>query len=152
MSESWKCFLVEATGETYKAPCLCSPGCTEVIERRVFRRTDTGEVANIYPWNFPVGAMWFVEHDPGECFAGWSNCDGKHLHVKTPGNHWDIDSRASNCGLKSDNVHRCWIRHGVPPNLTVDKDGKTCSAGAGSIQAGKWHGFITKGVLSDRRQ
>jgi hypothetical protein len=28
----------------------------------------------------------------------------------------------------------------------------TCPAGAGSIQSGQWHGFLTNGVLSDQRR
>jgi hypothetical protein len=62
--------------------------------------------------------------------------------------HWYIDSRANNCTLKTDDVHRCWIRHGtVGDNLTVDKAGHTCAAGAGSIQNAGWHGFLKNGIL-----
>lgn len=71
------------------------------------------------------------------------------LCVQTPGGVWQIDSRASNCGLPYDYDHRCWVRHGDPPNITVDKDGKTCAAGAGSIQCGTYHGFLQGGALTD---
>jgi len=58
-----------------------------------------------------------------------------------------IDSRASNCTLPDDNVHKCWVRHGEAPNFTVDKNGATCAAGAGSIQTSNWHGFLRNGVF-----
>lgn len=81
---------------------------------------------------------------PSHIFA-----NGPHLIVMTPGSEWNIDSRASNCGLPYDYAHRCWIRHGEPPLVTVDKaGGATCTAGAGSIQAGSYHGFLTGGELT----
>jgi hypothetical protein len=83
---------------------------------------------------------------PTSCPHGWSNCDGRHLHVITPDGHeWDVDGRASNCTLLEDQEHRCWIREGDPPNVTAGKSGRTCSAGAGSIQTPKWHGFMRGG-------
>lgn len=73
--------------------------------------------------------------------------DSRYLCVVCPnGRTWEIDSRCSNCALPDDNEHRCWIRHGEPPNLIVDKNGKTCAAGAGSIQAGDYHGFLGQGT------
>lgn len=76
----------------------------------------------------------------------WDNCFLPHLMAVCPnGHHWDIDSRAANCGSKGDRQHRCWIRHGDAPMITVDKAGKSCQAGAGSIQAGNWHGFLRNG-------
>ena len=44
---------------------------------------------------------------------------------------WDIDGRANNCSMLEDRTHRCWVRHGEPPDVTVDKDGPTCTAGRG---------------------
>lgn len=82
--------------------------------------------------------------------------DGRCLVVVLPnGYDWMIDGRGSNCTLKDDAAHRCWIRHGTPPALTVDKNASTpdasaattCAAGAGSIQAGNWHGFLRNGEL-----
>ena len=64
------------------------------------------------------------------------------------GREWDIDSRCSNCTLPDDRIHRCWVRHGEPPNIHVDKNGHTCSAGAGSILAGDYHGFLHNGELT----
>jgi hypothetical protein len=59
-------------------------------------------------------------------------------------NSW-LTYQASNCTLPGDKKHHCWIRHGEVPNLTVDKAGVTCAAGAGSIQAGDYHGFLRNG-------
>lgn len=73
--------------------------------------------------------------------------DGPVLSVMTPGGVWRIDSRASNCTMPYDYEHRCWVRHGTPPLVTVDKDGNTCAAGAGSIQCGDYHGFLRDGKL-----
>jgi len=76
--------------------------------------------------------------------------DGRTLIVRCPDGHdWIIDSRASNCTKKDDNAHWCWVRHGKPEDgtLHVDKNGNTCAAGAGSIDTGKWHGFLHNGEL-----
>ena len=96
------------------------------------------------------GLLYFVKHDPDEwCWLGWENCDGKHLHAVCPnGATWVIDQRASNCGRPDDKTHRCWVRHGDPEKgapVHVDKDGDTCQAGAGSIIAGDYHGFLHHG-------
>ena len=89
----------------------------------------------------------FVEH----LWCGW---DGRAIVVICPdGHHWAIDGRCSNCTKPDEWTHRCWCRHGTPEkaDLTVDKNGNTCNAGGGSIQTPKWHGFLTNGVLSERR-
>ena len=91
------------------------------------------------------GAMWFEE----TAWDGWTGPDGKALYVVCPNKHvWCIDSRASNCTKSADDEHRCWIRHGTPPNVTVDKAGLTCAAGAGSIQCGDYHGFLRNGAFT----
>lgn len=100
------------------------------------------------------------DHDdePGHCHQthkSWTNCDGVHLHVILPnGSEWDIDSRCNNCLSPDDTTHRCWIRHGRPElgePVTVDKNGRTCAAGGGSIDSkrgtGPWHGFLRHGEL-----
>jgi len=77
--------------------------------------------------------------------------EGPQLTVVCPnGSQWTIDSRASNCTMPYDYAHRCWVRHGDPLTepVTVDKNGLTCAAGGGSIQAGDYHGFLTNGVLT----
>jgi hypothetical protein len=92
----------------------------------------------------------YVDDPPDpDHYCSWSNCDGRHLYAVLPnGHHWDIDSRARNCGLPQDHTHRCWCRHGEPPNVTVDKACSTCNAGAGSILAGDYHGFLQNGQFT----
>lgn len=94
----------------------------------------------------PVGAVWwapwYAPHHVG--------FDGQSLVVKTPGGDWLVDSEASNCDRKGDKTHRCWVRHGEAPAITVDKSGGlTCGAGAGSIQIGGYHGYLRDGWLED---
>lgn len=105
---------------------------------------DTPDETNNRP-----GDMWYSDSDYTYC--GFQNCDKKHLYVRLPcGGAWDTDSRANNCTKPDDKVHRCWVKHtekGVE-NMTIDKNGVTCGAGAGSIQiADGWHGFIRQGML-----
>lgn len=99
--------------------------------------------------NAPVGAMWYadwyLDYPFGDQYKG---PDGHCLTVKTPGGDWIVDSRASNCTKPDDTVHKCWVRQGIPPNITVSKNGNTCSAGAGSIQIGDYHGFLQNGQLT----
>lgn len=95
------------------------------------------------------GCLFWVDHYGELCHERWEGCAGPHLHAILPnGRGWDIDSRANNCGSPDDRRHRCWIRHGEPPAVTVDKAGRTCSAGAGSIAAGDYHGFLQGGVFT----
>lgn len=81
----------------------------------------------------------------------WDNHKGAHLCAILPnGHHWNIDSRASNCGKPKDRTHRCWVRVGEAPNVHIDKRGETCDAGAGSIwsnqgEPDEWHGFLHHG-------
>jgi hypothetical protein len=95
-------------------------------------------------------APWY--HDRGEfkgCIFWDSDVCGDsrgHLMAMLPNGHeWDIDSRASNCTMKDDRRHKCWCRHGEPPDVHVDKSGVTCAAGAGSIAVPGWHGFLHSG-------
>lgn len=98
----------------------------------------------------PPGAMWYADW-MGENYFG---PDGHCLMVVTPsGREWCIDSRASNCTMRDDRgpfdkAHRCWVRHGTPPNITVDKQGRTCQAGGGSIVSGDYHGFLRNGEFT----
>lgn len=116
--------------------------------RPLWRRVDSGEL--IYG-DTPPGAMWYAtwyEEDPNTP----KGPDGRCLIVQCPGGEWFVDSRASNCDLPNDNEHRCWVRHGEPPNVTVDKAGLTCKAGAGSIwirmgNPDSYHGFLRNGFL-----
>lgn len=134
-------------------PTVCTCGYVfqdeDVWQRfseRVYRRVDTGEEMLLR--DAPAGAMWE---------AWWMDRfympQGKHnLMVKTPGGDWGVDSQASNCGMPDDRKqeqHHCWVREGEPPDVTVSKNGVSCSAGAGSIQCGKYHGFLREGFLED---
>jgi hypothetical protein len=111
----------------------------------------------------PAGAMWNAEWF---AHTEWSRGpDGLCLVVRLPnGGDWMPDSEASNCTRTQwgptperpnsktwlGRTHYCWVRHGdprQPHTLHVDKDGDTCSAGAGSILSGKWHGFLHHGHL-----
>lgn len=112
-----------------------------------WRRTDTGEeMVLLHPYNAPAGAIFRAHwlEDMPDCVG----TDGKAYYCITPGGAWFIDGRASNCGLPEDTVHKCWCRHGEAPYFTVDKNCSSCTAGAGSIQIGGYHGFLRNGVLT----
>lgn len=111
---------------------------------RLYRRADTDERMTLDQappgacWN----ATWYLPHYEGP--------DGRSLVVRLPnGRDWMIDSRCSNCTMPEDNVHKCWVRTGRPEDGTLDvgKNGYTCKAGAGSIKAGDYHGFLRNGHL-----
>lgn len=132
-----KCFMVEKTGRGHE-----------------WVRPDTGEKF-LSQEKLPAGAMWFAPwyKDLG---PRYNAPDGTCLVVNTPAGAWTIDSKSSNCGRPDDDVHKCWVRHGVAPEITVDKNGNTCSAGAGSIMqsiAGghkaNYHGFLRNGYLEE---
>ena len=90
------------------------------------------------------GCLFWADYLPNDMH--WDNHQGPQLHAVLPnGEIWNIDSRASNCTLPNDRNHRCWCRHGQAPDITVDKNGVTCSAGGGSIASGNYHGFLTHG-------
>ena len=130
-----------------------------------YRRVDNPADVRPHSSDFEPGAMYFNEHyadrlckDHPDYQAFWLKHyhlgpDGKVLLVKLPNEMWwNVDGRASNCDKKDDNEHACWVRHGEAPNITVDKQGLTCGAGAGSIDSthgtyGNWHGFLQNGVL-----
>lgn len=110
-----------------------------------YRRADTGEVTTLR--RAEPGAMWDATWMPDN----WRGADGIALMVRCPNGHdWSVDGEASNCTRKGDRSHRCWVRHGDPREckVTVDKNGETCAAGAGSIQARDYHGFLQSGVLT----
>lgn len=113
----------------------------QVNRRALHTRSDGGPETTLL--DAPPGAMWD---------AHWmtrKGPDGRSLVAKLPnGDEWMIDGRASNCTMPEDKEHRCWVRHGEPPNLTVDKNGNTCKAGAGSIGSGNYHGFLQGGVFT----
>jgi hypothetical protein len=121
----------------------------QMFNDRLMSRSDGGLITLR---EAPPGALWYafwMKNDDGSYGWNWDNQSTPPLMCKTPGGDWNIDSRCSNCGLPQDRLHRCWIRHGEPPNIHVDKNGNTCQAGAGSIVCGKYHGFLHNGVLTD---
>ena len=105
-------------------------------------------VASPPDFMLPPGAMWYPR-------AYKFTPDGRKKEIKealtvmTPGGIWGIDGSASNCTRKDDLLHQCWVRHGEPPDVTVDKNGDTCAAGAGSIMCGNYHGFLRNGFLEE---
>lgn len=155
-----KCFWIEPTGDAHVE---FEDGRVEIHPAEghaAFRawkrwqprytRPDTGEIFENLA-SVPPGAMWDATwmHDcVGGHFLGGANSDGRFLVVRLPNGHdWTVDARCSNCTLRDDDTHRCWVRHGEPPHITVDKNGHTCAAGAGSILSGDYHGFLRNGVL-----
>jgi hypothetical protein len=126
--------------------------CNEAAPDSADRSISTSRTYNTTTGRPEPGDLYYRDFRyEGKCWCGWSNCDGFHLHAVLPtGDHWDIDSRASNCTMKDDGLHRCWVRHGDPRKgepVHVDKNGLTCQAGAGSIVVPKWHGFLHSGLL-----
>jgi len=115
----------------------------QLFSDHLYTRSDTGQ--EIVLRDAPEGAMWeatWFRNIPG-CVGD----DGRAIICRVPTMHdWNIDGDCSNC-TRPNEPHRCWVRHGEPPNLTVDKNGNTCSAGAGSILTSTWHGFLRNGEL-----
>lgn len=113
------------------------------VEAR-YRRPNTGE-----EWarhELPPGAMFDAFWMP----AAWRGTDGISLVVILPTGHgWYVDSEAANC-TRPGEPHHCWVRHGDPRTepVTVDKNGDTCAAGAGSIAVEGYHGFLRDGILT----
>lgn len=141
-------------------PTHCQHGCGyefteddhwQPWQLRIFRRTDTGELRVLHG---SAGAPFAPSAEPGACWdAAWipydRGEDGIYLMVRLPDGHdWAVDSQASNC-TRPGEPHRCWVRHGDPREcrVTVDKNGDTCAAGAGSIATPGWHGFLRNGLL-----
>ena len=120
----------------------------------IYRRTDTGAEHVLHSAvggapdapSAPPGASWDAWWMPDD----YRGPDGIALMVRCPsGRDWCVDSQASNC-TRPGEPHACWVRHGDPReyHVTVDKNGDTCAAGAGSIIAGDYHGFLRGGTLT----
>jgi hypothetical protein len=146
---------------SWPAACGCGYTFTDADvwqdwQELIYRRADTGAEVTLRhrhptdaggPAPAPPGAMWDAWWMP----QSWRGPDGIALTVRLPnGRDWMVDAEASNCTRKGDRSHKCWVRHGDPRTGTVhvDKDGDTCAAGAGSIQAGDYHGFLQLGFLT----
>lgn len=147
----------EYTGDSrWPTHCACGYEFTDmdarqVFTERIYQRPDTGEEWSVQ--ELPSGAMY----DAYWMYDAAKNSDGISLAVILPpeaGRHfpWLVDAQASNCTRKDEPMgsHKCWVRHGDPRTepVTVDKNGDTCAAGAGSIAAGGYHGFLQNGVLT----
>jgi hypothetical protein len=130
-------------------PKTCRRCDYQFIVQRVFKRDNGG-----YSYDFMTlldaspGAMWFATWLEDLEWHG-KGPDGRILVVKTPGGDWTVDGRATNCTKPDDTEHRCWVRQGTPPKVTVSKNGNTCNSGAGSIGIGSYHGFLRDGHLVD---
>jgi hypothetical protein len=122
-----------------------------LAEPPLYLRADTGALLTLS--DAAPGAMWWAPWYSSKAKDGWmTGYDGRTLVVRLPdGRDWIVDSVASNCPIPKDRSHRCWLRQGEPPDVTAgkkaEKGEKTCSAGAGSIQTGSWHGFLRNGWL-----
>lgn len=135
---------------------------------RMWRRADGAEGTYAVLHDTPPGAIWRAEWMEDGNHRDWVGLDGHaYIAVCPGGHHWHIDSRASNCDSPCVNCkqpyrvhhdkghkcktyedarpHKCWVRHGEAPRFTVDKNGVTCGAGAGSILTPNWHGFLRQG-------
>ncbi len=127
-------------------PRVCEH-CNEKFEGKKFHR----QVFNKRLYNTASGSpepgdLYWINWYPETMY--WDNHSGPMLCAVLPnGREWIIDSRASNCDKPDDRAHRCWVRHGDPETglVNVDKNGHTCSAGAGSIIVGDYHGFLRYG-------
>jgi hypothetical protein len=105
--------------------------------------------------DLPVGALWDCNKaaDGDETKRRYlypAGPDGLSVACRLPdGSDWHIDGRASNCTMRDDKEHRCWVRHGtIGEKLHVDKEGHTCAAGGGSIAVPRYHGFLHNGELT----
>lgn len=117
----------------------------QVFGEVIVRRKDTGEEMTLD--KAPAGALWRA--DWNEDWAEYTGLDKQSWMCRLPGGHdWAIDGPASNCTRKGE-PHKCWVRHGVAPDFNIDKNGDTCSAGAGSIAVPGYHGFLRNGYLED---
>lgn len=136
------------TDARWPAACHCGyvfhdVDAWQIFTDRLMRRSDTGEEIGLR--DAGPGAMYDAHWYPEDM----QGADGLVLMVILPDGHaWCVDGQASNCTRPGDKTHRCWCRHGTVPLITVDKNGETCAAGAGSIQTEKWHGFLRNGVLA----
>lgn len=144
-------------------PATCQHGCSyrfveddrwQPWQEQIYRRPDTGQEYVLHQ-NASADAVAAPTAPPGATWDAWwmpfsRGSDGICLMVRCPDGHdWMVDGEASNCTRKGEQ-HQCWIRHGDPrqANVTVDKSGNTCNAGAGSIATSGYHGFLVNGVLS----
>src|ERR1700678_664258 len=92
--------------------------------RQIYRCIATGETT--LKVELPIGALFALDREHCKDLNGYPPAaphDGLAIAcVCLNGHHWYIDGRASNCTMKDDKAHRCWVRHGtIGERLTVDK-------------------------------
>lgn len=148
--------LFEKYKDNFPVKCDCGYEFTDADPKQIYSKREyidaQGNTMTLR--SAAVGAMWYADYYMHEGTNFCKGPDGHCLVVRTPGGDWIVDSRASNCTLPDDDVHKCWVRSGEPPNITVGKAGFTCSAGAGSIAIGTqgtpnyYHGFLQNGELT----
>ncbi len=127
-------------------PTVCDHCGIPVPENDIVKQVFSKRMYDTPSGKLEPGNLYYANWLPENMY--WDNHTGPNLMCMLPNGHeWNIDSRASNCGLPNDRLHRCWVRHGEVPNIHVDKNGLTCDAGAGSIQSGDFHGFLHNGIL-----
>jgi hypothetical protein len=128
-------------------PTKCD-GCGAEIPAHARRQIFRERLYNTASGKPEPGDLYWADWYPEDLY--WDNHKGPHLMAVLPnGNHWCIDSRASNCTMPNDRTHRCWCWEGQLPNITVGKHGYTCQAGAGSIISGNYHGFLINGEFTE---
>lgn len=127
--------------------CDC---CGELVPEDAKRQVFNQRLYNSTNGRPEPGDLFYESWLPENMY--WDNHKGPHLLLVLPNGHvFNTDARASNCTMKEDRTHRCWVKHGaeIPMDkITLDKDGHTCSAGAGSILSGDYHGFLKNGELT----
>lgn len=132
-----RCYLLEPTNEEWHSE-------DGHITAPLYRDSRTGALVTLR--DAEPGAITRAQ------WCSWvpSQDEDAPIVVKLPnGDLWYVDDEAANCTRKGDLSHHCWIRHGALPDVTVDKQGETCAAGAGSILSGSYHGFLRNGWLED---
>ena len=147
-------YWLEPTDKTIRTPFSDGTGSREqtvYIDKRTDRLITLDQAEPGAMWN----ASWIAEcMKPGEMtHLGLLHRDGHYPVVLLPNRStWSIDSRCSNC-TRPEEPHHCWCRHDNPRagTIHVDKNPEpgqsTCKAGAGSIMAGGWHGFLHHGKI-----
>lgn len=146
---SWWEYLRDEDGALKMSPFL------DNVSSPILRNLATGEERRAR--ELPIGALYALDRSDCRGPNDWprAGADGLAIACRTADHTWYIEGRASNCTKPDEPHHRCWVRQGtVGGLLTVDKNGPTCAAGAGSFFMGRereWHGFLDKGKLTPQR-
>jgi len=124
-------------------------GCKPISDDEIKHRSCIEPIYDTESGKLEPGSLFYNDWLPLNFH--FDNQIKPHLSCILPnGQEWNIDSRASNCTMPDERSHRCWIVDGNPEenNITVSKNGHTCDAGGGSIQAGNYHGFLRNGKFT----